>query len=236
MKLVIVDIDGTLVSASTERRFAFWLIRRRVVGPSQWLAYALFALRWWPRFGLLTLKKNKAYLRGLEQRSIALLAQQFVSEEIPRLLFAPCVDRVQSHLAGGDKIVLVSGTLDVIATALAHLLGIDDAIGTRCAVEAGRYTAKPPLLHPFGIAKKEIAKQLSRDFAISLENTVALANSRSDLPLLELAGTAVAVRPDSRLRRAARSLHWEVIRQKKQRLKWLKRPGSEQRVYERRDS
>jgi phosphoserine phosphatase len=154
----------------------------------------------------------------------------------PRLLFAPCVDRVQSHLAAGDKIVLVSGTLDIIATTLAHSLGIDDAMGTRCAVEAGRYTAKPPLLHPFGVAKKEIAKQLSRDFLISSENTVALANSRSDLPLLEMASTAVAVRPDSRLQRVARSLHWEVIRQKKQRLEWLKGPGSEQRVYERRDS
>jgi phosphoserine phosphatase len=109
-------------------------------------------------------------------------------------------------------------------------------MGTRCAVEAGRYTAKPPLLHPFGVAKKEIAKQLSRDFVIPSENTIALANSRSDLPLLEMAGTAVAVRPDSRLQRVARSLHWDVIRQEKRRLKWLKGPGSEQRVYERRDS
>lgn len=222
MRLVLVDIDGTLVRVSTERRFAIWLIRRRVVGPSQWLAFALFTLRWWPRFGLHTLKKNKAYLRGLEHHSIALLAQQFVSEKIPRLLFAPCVDRVRSHLAAGDKIVLLSGTLDIIAAALAHLLGIDNAIGTRCAVEAGRYTAKPPLLHPFGVAKKEIAEQLSRDFVISSENTVALADSQSDLPLLEMVGTGVAVRPDFRLQRAARSRRWEVIRRERRRLRWLK--------------
>jgi len=158
------------------------------------------------------LKKNKAYLRGLERRSIALLAQQFVSEEIPRLLFAPCVDRVRSHLAAGDKIVFLSGTLDIIAAALAHSLGVDDAVGTKCAVEAGRYTANPPLLHPFGVAKKVIAEQLSRDFEISLENTVALANSRSDLPLLEIVGTGVAVKPDSGLQRAAQLRHWEVIR------------------------
>jgi HAD superfamily hydrolase (TIGR01490 family) len=209
---VLVDIDGTLVTGSTERRFAFWLMRRKVVGPSQWLAYVLFTLRWWPRFGLLTLKKNKAYLRGLEQGSIALLAQQFVSEEIPRLLFAPCVDRVQRHLAAGDKIVLLSGTLDIIAKALARSLGVDDAVGTQCAVEAGRYTADPPLLHPFGVAKTEIAERLSRDCEISLENTVALANSQSDLPLLEMVGTGVAVTPDSRLQKAARSRRWEVIR------------------------
>ena len=116
------------------------------------------------------------------------------------------------HLAAGDKIVLVSGTLDIIASALAQSMGVDDAVGTPCAVEAGRYTAKPPLPHPFGVAKKEIAERLSRDFEISLENTVALANSQSDLPLLETVGTGVAVKPDAGLQRAARSHNWEVIR------------------------
>jgi len=108
--------------------------------------------------------------------------------------------------------VLLSGTLDIIASALAHALGVDDAVGTKCAVELGRYTAEPPLLHPFGVAKKEIAERLGRDVEISMENTVALANSQSDLPLLDMVGAGVAVKPDAGLQRAARSRNWEVIR------------------------
>jgi len=208
-------------------------MRRKIVGPRQWLAFALFTLRWWPRFGMHTLKKNKAYLRGLEHRSILQLAQQFVAEDIHPLLFAPCVDRVRNHLAAGDKIVLLSGTLDVLAAAIAHTVGVDHAVGTKCTVESGRYTKDPPLLHPFGITKKEIANRLSHEFEISLDDTVALADSHWDLPLLEMVGTAIAVRPDSALERAARKHHWEVIRPEQ---RWLKWPGSDQGVYKRRDS
>jgi phosphoserine phosphatase len=168
------------------------------------------------------MKKNKAYLAGIEHRTIARLARQFVAEDIPSVLFAPCVDRVQSHLVAGDKIVLLSGTLDVIAAAIAHTLGVEHAVGTTCAVESGRHTRNPPLRHPFDVTKKEIAEQLSHEFDISLEDTVALANSRSDLPLLEIVGTGVAVRPDSGLERAAQSRHWEVIRQEARRFRWRK--------------
>jgi len=211
MKLAIFDIDGTLVPGSTERRFWRYLVAHGRQGPRQILSYAWFILRYLPRYGFAVFKKNKAYLSGLAVEDIDALAKEFVAERVIPELYGPAVRRLEHHRLSGDTIVLLSGTLEPIARALAHALDVVHVYGTVCAERAGRYTARPPLRHPFGVTKLFTAMELAAERGTDLHEASAYGDSGHDLPLLRGVGKAVAIRPDAPLIRAAYANAWEIL-------------------------
>lgn len=211
MTLAIFDIDGTLVQGSTERRFWRYLLARGRQGPRQILAYALFLLRFAPTYGADIAKKDKAYLRNLETADVKTLAAAFVATEVLPHLFAPAVQRLQQHLRRGDTVVLLSGTLEPIARALADALGVQHVCATVCSEREGRYLASPPEVHPFGRAKLHLAAQLAADLGYELRHATAYGDSRHDLHLLNAVGEPVAVLPDAGLSATAIANDWEVI-------------------------
>lgn len=211
MTLAIFDIDGTLIEGSTERRFWRYLARRGHQGPRQILAYVWFLVRFLPAYGAHTPKKNKAYLSGLEAERVRALATSFVATEILPRLYAPTVQRLQRHLRLGDTVVLLSGTLEPIARALADALGVQHVRATRCVERDGRYTARPPHIHPFGPVKLELARQLAAEVGADLRQAAAYGDSKHDLCLLEAVANPVAVLPDPPLLATARGNDWDII-------------------------
>lgn len=212
MRLVLVDLDGTLLDhPSAERRFIRHLARRRLLGPRQWLAAGTFFLRWTGRFGRAVGRKNKAYLSGLEQGRVAREANEFVTGEILPRLHPALLGRLRRHAAAGDTLVLLTGVPDFIAVPIARRIGAQ-CCATLCSTRDGCYTASPPLRHPFGTEKLALARELAQGAGIGVACCVAYADSGDDIPLLTAAGRAVAVNPDRRLARAAVRCAWEVVR------------------------
>ncbi|MEO8466744.1 MAG: HAD-IB family hydrolase [Gammaproteobacteria bacterium] len=211
MTLAIFDIDGTLVRGSTERRFWRYLFARGRQGPRQILAGAWFLARFLPRYGVHVAKKNKGYLVGLRTADVEALAKDFVAREVLPGLYEPAIQRLQQHLRAGDTVVLLSGTLEPIARAIAEHLGVHYVHATACAERDGHYLAQPPVVHPFGAQKLESATELAARFGMDLGLAAAYADSAHDLKLLEAVGSPVAVRPDRQLLRTARARAWDVI-------------------------
>jgi phosphoserine phosphatase len=74
----------------------------------------------------------------------------------------------------------------------------------------GIYTGRlvGDLLH--GPAKAEAVRALARREGLDLTRCTAYSDSANDLPMLSLAGHAVAINPDSELREHARKHDWEI--------------------------
>jgi HAD superfamily hydrolase (TIGR01490 family) len=213
MRLAIFDVDGTLVRGSSERLFWRYLVARGRQGPRQIGAYLLFLVRYLPTGGIHTLKKNKAYLCGLERADIARLAEDFVARRLVPELNGAVVRRLRQHLQRGDAVALVTGTIEPIAHALARRLGVRYVCATLCSERNGRYLAQPPETHPFGAAKLGLSRQLAEQLGCDLESATAYGDSHHDLFLLEAVSDPVAVSPDARLARVAAERDWEVISQ-----------------------
>lgn len=212
MRLAIFDIDGTLVHGrTTERAFAVWLWRRRILRLRGLAAFVLFLLRYLPRYGRHVTKKNKAWLAGLSVAQIDAEASRFVREEVSQRLVSRAVDRLSGHVAAGDKVILLSGTLDCVAAAIAEQLGAADCIGTTCKTAGGVFGKEPPLRHPFAASKRELVDDLCERYGVPLSAVTAYGDSWHDAHLLEAVGVPVAVNPDKRLYRAAREKGWEVL-------------------------
>jgi HAD superfamily hydrolase (TIGR01490 family) len=211
MKLAIFDIDGTLVRGSSERLFWLYLAARGRQGPRQVLAYFLFLVRYLPTGGIHTIKKNKAYLCGLRTDDIAMLATNFVRTRLLKRLNEPAIQRLKQHLRRGDTVVLLSGTLEPIARALAAELGVRLVCATLCSERHGYFLPQPPETHPFGAAKLSLARQLANQLGLDLAHASAYGDSGHDVFLLEAVGDPVAVCPDQSLLNAALEKDWEVI-------------------------
>ena len=211
-RLALFDIDGTLLKEpSSEKRFMLWLFLKGRIGPARLLAYALFSLRYLPRFGLDVFAKNKSLLWRRSARSAESLACEWAAQGLDKALNRSCLERLRDHHERGDLVVLLSGTPDFLAAAIAERLGVGHAVGTRCAVGGGRYSFAPPTVHRVGEAKLASAQALCAQFGTSLENAAAYGNSLSDLPLLEACGVPVAVNPDPALASIAGEKGWEIF-------------------------
>jgi HAD superfamily hydrolase (TIGR01490 family) len=213
MGLAIFDIDGTVVfGRSTERAFAAWLWRRGVLRYRGLAAFAGFLLRYLPRYGRHITKKNKAWLTGLAVATVEEEANRFIVDEVTRWLAPDVVARLDSHIAAGDQVVLLSGTLDCLAAALGRQLGIADCVGTSCLTDGDVFVAAPPTRHPFAESKRELLDDLCSQFSVSPREVTAYADSHHDILLLDAVGFPVAVNPDKRLSRMAKAKGWEVLR------------------------
>lgn len=212
MKLVLVDIDGTLIPGpSTERRFYQFLRQRGVIGWPAAVQFAGFATRYLPRFGTGVLRKNKAYLAGLSVARVETLAEEFVEACVVDELFEPLCARLRRHRQRGHEVWLLSGTLEYIANSIARQLRLENVVATRCQTEDQRLLARPPEVHPYGKAKLSLARALCERRGVSLAAAVGYADSWADRYLLEQVGEAVAVMPDRKLRRRAARRGWEVL-------------------------
>jgi HAD superfamily hydrolase (TIGR01490 family) len=212
LALAVFDVDGTLVAGpSTEKRLFIELLVRGWLGPAQLLAFARFGVRHASAHGWHTWKKDKAYLAGLACADVEALVSAWVHRSAARWWFAPCLERLRLHQGAGDTVVLLSGTPQFLADALARELGVARAVGTLCATATGRFLADPPLRHPFGPDKVELVKALCAQLQVPAAGLFAYGDSFHDLPLLRLAGHPVAVRPDRALRAAAGAAGWEIL-------------------------
>lgn len=212
MGLAVFDIDGTLVAGpSTEKRFFWRLFRRGLLGPRRLAAFLFFNLRWLHRYGRHVAKKNKAYLAGMDLGRLQAEAADFVAAEVMPALHGPAVARLRRHVAAGETVVLLSGTLQPIADELARRLGADEAIASLCDRRDGRLTSGPPVRHPFGDAKRGFLDDLCRRYGRQPEEVAAYGDSGHDLVLLQAVGRPVAVRPDKALTAAALQRGWEIL-------------------------
>lgn len=213
MRIVLVDLDGTLLDKpSTERRFIRYLVREGMIGLRQWLAAGQFFVRWTLRFGRDVGRKNKAYLAGLDRERVALAGERFVASEILPRLHPPMLLRLSHHTAAGDALVLLTGAPDFIAIPVARHIRARRLCATQCELRDGRYATSPPPHHPLGWAKLDLALGLAKEWNSDLGECIAYADSGDDIPLLRAVGRPIAVNPDRRLTREADRRGWEILR------------------------
>ena len=118
---------------------------------------------------------------------------------------------IDHHRAAGDQIVILTGATQFIAEVVAGSLDIDHTLCTRLQIQNGRFTGRLDALC-VGENKVDMAESLAREAAIDIDRSTFYSDSYNDVPMLERVGTPVAVNPDARLRRRARSSGWRIER------------------------
>ena len=126
------------------------------------------------------------------------------------LVYAEPINLVQRHRARGEKVYIVSATLQEIVQHIADDLGFDGAIGSTCEIVDGVYTGRT-LRAAHGEGKAAAVRELAAAEGLDLAASTAYSDSYSDVPFLEAVGHPVAANPDRKLRRIASDRGWPVV-------------------------
>jgi len=149
-------------------------------------------------------------LNGFSVAEMESLVGDAMETVLRPLVYAEPLNLVQEHRARGDKVYIVSATLQEIVQHIADDLGFDGAIGSTCEIVDGVYTGRS-LRAAHGEGKAEAVRHLAAEDGLDLTSSTAYSDSYSDIPFLEAVGHPIAANPDRKLRRIAQARGWPVV-------------------------
>jgi HAD superfamily phosphoserine phosphatase-like hydrolase len=218
-KIVASDLEGTLSAGEMWRDIGAYLKTHGFAAPYQRMflgrvpAYLAAKLKlidsqgfkndWFVRVSRLFNGWTEAQMRDMAE---------VIGENLWRQRRQSVVDELVAHARAGARVYIVSGGLAPIVSAFASRLraaGITDAayFATPMTFVNGRYTGA--LSGP--VCTGTVKTGHLRAFADAGALTHAYGDTYSDIPMLQLAQTGVAVMPDARLAAEAARNGWRVI-------------------------
>ena len=221
--LAVFDIDGTLVETNVVEYFLWMRLRAQPV--EDWPGFMAEMLRAAPRWLYLERRSRAEFQRsfyrqydGLDYEVMRRLGREALNAVTLRRVYPEGIRRIREHKRAGHHVLLLTGALDVVVEPLAELLEVE----VDCAhllLNDGRMTGDLQSPPPAGEARATLLEEYAAQHSLVLSESFAYADSLSDLPMLELVGTPVAVNPDARLSQVAGQRGWRVER-------WRMAPGN----------
>ena len=219
-QMAAFDLENTLIASNVVASYS-WLATRRLPLNDR-LRFVAKTLTEAP--GLLALDRRDRgdFLRHFYRRyedapidQIATDSRELLSDLIITKAFPQAIRRVREHRALGHRTVLITGALDFIVEPIRPLF--DDIVCASLSVRPdGTYSGELTEVPPTGEARASVLFDFAAAEGIDLAESVAYADSSSDLPLLEAVGFPVAVNPETRLAAIARKRGWLVEQWSKQ--------------------
>ncbi len=212
--LAAFDLENTLIASNVVESYS-WLATRRLNVPER-IRYVLRTLAEAPGLSAMDRRDRGDFLRffyrryedapvsQIDEDSNELLTQLILTKSFPR-----GIRRVREHRALGHRTILVTGALDFAVQGLKPLF--DEIIAAKMTVRPdGTYSGHLSQVPPTGETRAQILADYCAAEGLKLEQSIAYADSSSDLPMLEVVGFPVAVNPETRLAAIARKRGWLV--------------------------
>ena len=209
----LFDMDNTLLRVDTGMSWTKFLYRRGEL-PSGMKTVAK-ALYWSALYKLAVLDMEAVFtklcleLAGDSEHEMIAKCDVWYRDHIAAEVAPAAKVAVGYHRHAGHTVVLATGSTCYAARPVARGIGIEHVLSSELEVAGGAFTGRPSALC-FGQHKVTLAEQWAERHGIDLAASYFYSDSYNDLPMLERVGTAIAVNPDSRLRRHARSRGWAV--------------------------
>jgi HAD superfamily hydrolase (TIGR01490 family) len=127
-----------------------------------------------------------------------------------RKLYPEALKRLEEHREQGHRIVLVSGSIEPVLRPLADALGADALVAAQPEVSGTHFTGRLVNGALSGERKAEAMRELSSSLGVDLQLSFAYGDSYADRQFLETVGNPVAVNPDRRLKKLAKSRGWPI--------------------------
>jgi HAD superfamily hydrolase (TIGR01490 family) len=211
------DLENTLVASNVVASYA-WLASRRL-GTADRVRLVARLLAEAPSLAAADRRDRSDFLRSFYRRYEGAPVEQLradAAEALSDLLlsraFPDALRRVRHHRELGHRTVLITGALDVVVEPLRplfdHVVCAEAATEQRDGVEVltGHLVHAPPTAE----ARARVLLELCASWGLDPAESVAYADSSSDLSMLEAVGFPVAVNPEPRLATIARTRGWLV--------------------------
>jgi len=221
-KAAFLDVDGTLTSDNVWKGLmAYFKKHNQRVGTYLFYFLAHYPLYFMKKLGFISESKFSRdwardlawYFRGYSLDDGNQIWEWVINKYLHVYWRDDIIEKLKEHIATGYIVMLVSAGPLPLVQSIADYLGADFAIGTAVEISDGHYTGKsilPVCLDEYK-AKLSLRALDEGGIEVDLINSYTYADSKTDIPLLEIVGNPCAVYPDEELRNYAMQKGWQVI-------------------------
>ena len=203
----LIDVNSGLLWAQHERRHGH-ISRGQMARAVFWTAlYHVAAIDMET-----AVRRALDHYRGVDAGELDQRTRAWFEREVALRLRPRARQAMAEHRSRGDLIVILTNSSSYEAAAAAERWGFDDFLANQFPIDAGgRLTGafEPPLC--YGRGKVIRAEAWARSRGLDLADATFYSDSYSDLPMLERVSQPRVVRPDPRLRLAARRRGWRIL-------------------------
>lgn len=217
MRLVLFDLDNTLLAGDSDYEWGQFLVDRGILERASYEAqnrayYDQYAA------GRLDIHEYLGFaLRPLAEHTREELEgwhAEFMAARIVPMIAPQARALVRAHREAGDLCAIITATNSFVTAPIAREFGLEHLIATEPESLHERFTGRVAGTPCFRDGKlrrlEEWLAGLGRRLADFAESTF-YSDSHNDLPLLERVTRPVAVDPDAQLAAVARRRGWAVI-------------------------
>lgn len=218
-KLVVFDLDGTLVDADCAQDWLLFLRQKKVSGIEQAIGHCDQHMDLYEAGNMNMTAYMADWLKpllGMSKQELANWASEFTQDWIMPKLFRQVNELIIEYKQQEAQLVIVSASPDFLVQAVADNLAIPHAIGIETVFENGSLTDKTH--EPYSFKQGKVwaleAWWQEQQQCIGLSSLIideAYSDSINDLPLLAMAAKAFVVNPDKRLKSIAEVCAWQAL-------------------------
>lgn len=151
-----------------------------------------------------------ALVTGWPVQTVRDIVAETLHKVVEPLIYDEARALIAWHREQGHEVVLVTSAGEDVAEPVGRLLGFDQIISTRMAVENGCYTGEI-VFYAYADQKVTAIRELAAERGYDLGDCFGYSDSITDLPLLRAVGRPHVVNPDRALRRVAADHAWPVL-------------------------
>ncbi len=211
--LAVFDLENTLIASNVVASYA-WLATRDLDDLDR-VRFAARTLAEAPRLLALDRRDRSDFLRYFYRRFEGASTDrlegdcaEMLSDLILTKSFPQGIRRIREHRQAGHTTLLITGALDFVVEPLRPLF--DHIVAAEMGSSDGAYDGRLLNVPPTGEARYQTLADFAEAHGLDLRESVAYADSTSDLPMLEAVGFPVAVNPETKLAALARRRGWLI--------------------------
>ena len=211
-KLVIFDLDNTLLNGDSDRNWGEFLSEKKVVNNNYLLRSEQFYDNYYQgsldidgflNFCLEPLKDNAMDF-------LLELREEFIEKKIKPIVLSDALTRVKEEMVN-NKVIIATATNNFVTKPIADLFGIADLISTEFEIADNKFTGRVLGLPCFREGKLKKVTEWIKLNGYTLTETRFYSDSFNDLPLLEKVREAIVVDGDDKLLEEAKKNGWSCL-------------------------
>ena len=211
-KLVIFDLDNTLINGDSDRNWGIYLSEKKIVGDDFLQKSEKFYNNYYE--GSLDIDGFLNFcLEPLVNNSMDLLLElreDFIETKIKPILLPKAIEEINKEMET-NKVIIATATNNFVTRPIATLFGIDDLIATDFEIIDNEFTGKVDGIPCFRDGKLTKVEQWSQNNDYDLNGSKFYSDSFNDIPLLQKVSEAIVVDGDEKLLQEAKNCGWKCV-------------------------
>jgi HAD superfamily hydrolase (TIGR01490 family) len=220
-RIAIFDIDGTIFRSSLMIELINRLISEGIFPQKVRKELEADYIAWSDRKGSYASYIKKVtqlhikYIKGCKESEVKKVARMVIKWEKDRV-YTFTRDLIKKLKEEGYYLMAISGSPDYIVSMFAAYMDFDASVGRTYEVVDGVFTGEA-IQRELWADKASILKKFTDETPIKfdLKRSVAVGDTESDIPILELVGRPIAFNPNRELMLHAQKKDWEIVVERK---------------------